>query len=238
LVADATSDWGCYLAAKKECERYQATMWPLLIQHRHSALLNFLLRKAKTEFVVFLDQDCVLLNRLDSLIDAVEQGAMLAGPRDQMLVDYPLRSGERPNFKPQYLRKFGDYVHASLMVLRPAKVRAQFGNRPFHWKKSFGEQNHEKYHGLSHLLQKSNPKSVLLLDSVHTAYGLGMVYYHGEKLLAYHNWYSGRVFKQTGTMDGIKIDTLVQSMERFLRDYKANRLNFDLPPRIASAVEA
>jgi hypothetical protein len=229
LVADATSDWSSYVAAKKECDRFRAELRPLAIQHRHSGILNVLFRQAKTEFAVFLDQDCILLHRLDSLLRRVEDDILLAGARDKMLVDYELRSGKKPNFKPQFLRSYENYVHASLMVLKPEKIRARFGSAPFRWKKEFGSHAHEKYHGLCHQLHESHPNKMLLIDSLHSAYGLGMVYIHDNIPLAYHNWYSGRVFKQEGTLDGLSIEWLKESMEHFLRDYWAGKLKLGLP---------
>ena len=232
LVADATSDWDSYLAAKKECKRYGAQMRPLAIQHRHSGILNFLFQQAKTEFAVFLDQDCILLHRLDAILEKVGNEIMLAGPRDKMLLDYPLRSGTKPDFKTKFLRNYDHYIHASLMMLQPAKVRAAYGNAPFRWQKSFGDHIHEKYHGLSHLLHKEQPQKLLFLDSIHSAYGLGMIYLDGKTPLAYHNWYSGRVFKQEGKIDGLPIDSLKAAMDRFLRDYWEKKLDFGLPPTV------
>jgi hypothetical protein len=229
LVADATSDWDSYLAAKKECKRFNAQMRPLAIQHRHSGILNFLFQQAKTDFAVFLDQDCILLHRLDSILETVGKEILLAGPRDKMLLDYPLRSGTKPDFKPTFLRSYQNYVHASLMVLQPEKIRAAYGSSPFRWQKSFGDHVHEKYHGLSHQLHASQPKSLLLLDSIHSSYGLGMIYLHNNVPLAYHNWYSGRVFKQQGKLDGLPIDSLKGAMDRFLHDYWAKKLDFGLP---------
>ncbi len=230
LVADATSDWSSYCAAKEQCKRYSAQMWPLMIPHRHSGILNFLFRHAETELAVFLDQDCILLDRLDSICAEVQEGVLLAGPKDQMLLDYQLRSGLKPELKPKFLRDYPDYIHASLMVLQPAKVRAFAGNSPFTWKAEFGDHQREKYHGLSHQLKTSSPDRVLALPSQHSAYGLGMVYFHKKNPVAYHNWYSGRVFKQEGRIDGLAIDSLKNDQDRFLADYWAQRLNFRIQP--------
>src|SRR5947208_3203008 len=71
VVADATSDWKMYRLAKKECAKAGAEMHPLAIQHRHSGILNYLFRQARSDIAVFLDQDCILLGRLDPLIEKV-----------------------------------------------------------------------------------------------------------------------------------------------------------------------
>lgn len=230
VVADATSDWDMYLEAKETCNKFGAEMHTLVIQHRHSGILNYLFRQPTTEIAVFLDQDCIVLNRLDALFEQLRRGIVLAGPRDDMRVDHPnWFQGFRVPQGGAVLRRFPDYIHASLMVVNPRVVRQQFGNSPFTWKKEFGDHPHEKYHGLSHLLKESKPESLLPLPSSHSAYGLGTVCSYNDKALAYHNWYSGRVHNREGRIDNLEVERLRKESRRFLDDYWKERLAFDLP---------
>ena len=74
MVADASSAWREYVAAKSVCRRHRAELHPLAGKHRHTGLLNYMFRRIRSRVAVFLDQDCVLLARLDPLIQLVESG--------------------------------------------------------------------------------------------------------------------------------------------------------------------
>ena len=83
MVADASSAWREFLAAKTVCRRHRAELHPLAGKHRHTGLLNYMFRRIRSRVAVFLDQDCVLLSQLDQLVKLIESGKTLAGPRDE-----------------------------------------------------------------------------------------------------------------------------------------------------------
>jgi hypothetical protein len=228
LVADATSAWDQYAAASEVCQCYQAEMRPRLFPRGHTALLNYLMRQADTDIGIFLDQDCVLLHPLTPLFQRLEQGKWLIGPRDQMWLTHPNLARLYPKAHNQPMRLGPDFIHSSLMVTSPRQIRRWLGNRPFCLPRQWRGPHIEKYYGLSQRLRLLAPESLLFLNSAHSGYGLGMVYLHLSTPLAFHNWYSGRVFGQDGKIDGLEVGWLRSEMDRFLSDFWSGALNLDL----------
>jgi hypothetical protein len=224
VVADSKSAGSQYLAARAVCKKFSAELYPLPGRHGHTGSLNFLFRQIRTETGVFLDQDCVLLDSLDSLLQKSAAGVLLSGPRDEMKTTNP----KHPAAWHQGFRRNPQFIHASLMVVNAAELRRWVGHQPFHWDRAWGPQPLERYYGFTERIRRRAPDAILPLDSRHSGYGLGMVYLHDGHPIAYHNWYSGRIFDQKGKMDGsIEADWLRSEMSRFIRDYWAGTLDLD-----------
>jgi hypothetical protein len=224
LVADSTSSRRAYAEARRECARHSAEMCALLGKHSHTGLLNWLMRHASTSYAVVLDQDCILLDSLDKLLERMGSSVLLAGPRDEMILTHPNLRGVRPDLFDSPLRRYPEFVHASLMATRPRIIRRRYGRYPFSWDRSLGERAYENYYGLSRRLSDAGPENILMLESRHTGYGLGMVYLLDGHPIAYHNWYSGRISKVKTTIDGVDVRWLRAEMDRFLADYRNGRL--------------
>src|ERR1035441_8650082 len=131
IVADASSAWPEFCAAKSICSRYGTELHPLLDCHRHTGLLNYMFRKITTPLAVFLDQDCVLLESLDPLLQKVVEGVLLAGPRDERSVtprsgftNSPTWGKGRPGHHPNSTQRRG-------MVGNLGKTRGWVGRKPF-----------------------------------------------------------------------------------------------------------
>jgi len=244
LVADSASAPEQFLTAKAVCPRFEAELLPFFFKHGHTAQLNYLLCRADSEVAVFLDQDCILLHPLHALLEELKLGKLLVGPRDEMRLTHPNFRRRYPGVLNEGLRRAPDFIHASLMVIRPRRLRELFGRRPFYWDPGWNREGParpfqvERYFGLCERLRRSQPGSMLALESVHSGYGLGMVYLHNSVPLAYHNWYSGRIFRLDGKVDAVlDVDWLRAEMERFFSDYWNGTLDFQLPEGIPAKKE-
>ncbi len=233
IVADASSVWPEFCAARLVCSRYGAELHPLLNFHRHTGLLNYMFRKITTPLAVFLDQDCVLLESLDPLLQKAAEGILLAGPRDEMWITNPNACARYTKLRNGRLRINPHFIHASLMVVNIGQARHWIGRRPFRWEPAWGPHPLERYYGFTERVRRKAPQAILDLDSQHTGYGMGTVYLHGGRPIAYHNWFSGQVFGQRGKMEGVlDADWLRAEMKRFLDDYWNDRLDFKLASTI------
>ena len=229
IVADASSVWPEFCAAKSVCSRHGAELHPLLDCHRHTGLLNYMFRKITTPLAVFLDQDCVLLEPLDPLLQKTAEGILLAGPRDEMWITHPNACTRYPIMLNDRLRVNPQFIHASLMVVNIGQMRRWIGRRPFCWEPVWGPHPLERYYGFTERVRRKAPRAILDLDSQHTSYGVGTVYLHGGRPLAYHNWFSGQVYGQRGKMEGVfDADWLRAEMKRFLDDYWNDKVDFKL----------
>jgi hypothetical protein len=230
MVADASSVWREYLAAKAVCQRHQAELHPLAGKHRHTGLLNYMFRRIRSRVAVFLDQDCVLLASLDPVIRLIESGKVLIGPRDEFRVTHSNFCARYPHADGHAFRTRPEFVHASLVVMDATRVRA-WSTKPFIWRAEWGKHPLERYYGLTELVRRNQADGVLTLDSAHTGYGLGHVYNFNGSPIAYHQWYSGQVYGRTGKLDSLyDADWLRDEMKRFLRDYWGNKIDFKLAP--------
>jgi hypothetical protein len=228
IVADASSVWREFLAAKEVCARYRAELHPLAGKHRHTGLLNYMFRQIRSRVAIFLDQDCVLLDSLDPLVQQVQSGKVLAGPRDEFRFSHPDFCSHFPKLAGQLFRNRSEFVHASLMVMDVPRIR-QWSGKPFVWRTEWGAHLLERYYGLTELVRRNQPDGVLMLDGRHTGYGFGQIYLFNDRPLAYHQWYSGQVYGQAGIMDALfDADWLRDEMKRFLRDYWDGKINFNL----------
>jgi hypothetical protein len=228
MVADASSVWREFLAAREVCARYGAELHPLVGKHRHTGLLNYMFRRVRSRVGIFLDQDCVLLASLDPVIQLIESGKILVGPRDEFRVTHPILCERYPQMAGHFFRTRPEFVHASLMVMDAPRVRT-WSNKPFIWRAEWGKHPLERYYGLTELVRRNQPDGVLTLDSEHTGYGLGHVYTFNGSPIAYHQWYSGQVYGQTAKMDAMyDADWLRDEMKRFLHDYWGDKIDFKL----------
>ena len=228
MVADASSVWCEFLAAKKVCARHGAELHPLAGRHRHTGLLNYMFCRILSHVGIFLDQDCVLLASLDPVIRLIESGKILIGPRDEFFTTHPNLCERYPQMTGQAFRTRPEFIHASLMVMDAPRVRA-WSAKPFIWRAEWGTHPLERYFGVTQLVRQNQPDGLLTLDSAHTGYGLGQIYLFNGCPLAYHQWYSGQVYGQTVKMDAVfDADWLRDEMKRFLRDYWDGKVDFKL----------
>ena len=227
IVADASSEWREYLAAKSVCQRHLAELHPLATRHRHTGLLNYMFRQIRSRVAIYLDQDCVLLDSLNPLVQQIQSGKVLAGPRDEFRLSHPDLCARFPKLADQLLRNRPEFVHASLMVMDAPRVR-EWSSKPFNWRKEWGKHPLERYYGLTELVRRNQPEGVLMLDGRHTGYGFGQIYLFNDRPLAYHQWYSGQVYGRTDKVDGNDPDWLRAEMKRFLNDYWDGKVDFKL----------
>jgi hypothetical protein len=185
-------------------------------------------RRIRSRIGIFLDQDCVLLASLDPVIRLIESGKVLIGPRDEFHATHPNLCGRYPQMAGHSFRRRPEFVHASLMVIDAPRVRA-WSVKPFIWRAKWGRHPLERYYGVTQLVRQNQPDAILTLDSEHTGYGLGQVYIFNGSPVAYHQWYSGQVYGQAGKMDAMyDAYWLRDEMERFLRDYWDDKVDFKL----------
>ena len=235
IVADASSEWRQYVAAKSVCRRHSAELHPLATRHRHTGLLNYMFRRIRSRVAIFLDQDCVLLDSLDPLIQQIQSGKVLAGPRDEFYATHPNLCGHYPQMTGRAFRTRPEFVHASLMVMDAPRVR-DWSSKPFIWHAEWGKHPLERYYGLTELVRRNQPDGVVMLNAKHTGYGLGQIYLFNGCPLAYHQWYSGQVYGKDVKMDSLfDADWLRAEMKRFLDDYWAGKVDFKLASTIQDA---
>jgi hypothetical protein len=234
IVADASSEWRQYVAAKSVCRRHRAELHPLATRHRHTGLLNYMFRQVRSRVAIYLDQDCVLLDSLDPLVQRIQAGKVLTGPRDEFRFTQPDFCARFPKLAGQLLRNRPEFVHASLMVMDAPRIR-RWSAKPFNWRAEWGKHPLERYYGMTELVRRNQPDGVLMLDGKHTGYGFGQIYIFNDRPLAYHQWYSGQVYGQTGKVDGNDPDWLRAEMKRFLDDYWAGKVDFKLASTIHDA---
>jgi hypothetical protein len=230
IVSDASSEWDQYAAAKSVCRRHRAEMHPWAARHRHTRLLNYMFRQVRSRVAIFLDQDCVLLSSLDPLIHMIGTGKVLIGPRDEFLATHAGFCARYPNAAGHSFRTRPEFIHASLMVVDAPRVRL-WSAKPLVWRDEWGKHPLERYYGLTELVRRNQSDGVLPLDSAHSGYGLGHVYFFDGSPVAYHQWYSGQIFGRAGKMDSLyDADWLRDEMKRFLGDYWNDKIDFKLAP--------
>jgi hypothetical protein len=169
-----------FVAAPKHCN-WLSRIGVDRFLYTHTNGLQFLLNYAAQKgdkVVVFLDQDCVLYNKIDTLIDKLGNDILLIGPRYGTL----------------------NLVHASFMALQPKVIKELFGNLSFfHFTNS-----PEPYHGLS---LKAMGKILYLETSRHAKISALSAYSNEDKVVAWHAWYSSRTVgcSDDSYLDGVPV---------------------------------
>lgn len=173
----------------------------------HIIGLQFLLNYAAQcldVVAVFLDQDCVLANRVDELIGKLDgKQTLLIGVRDYVEIhkDYgPLKKGT--------LRNFPDVVHGSFMAMQPTVIHSLFSDESLIDGRLF-----EPYHGIA---RKLAGKTLFLEMEMHPEIPLLTRYIYGWTTYAWHSWYSSRTvgMKDTDFLNGLPVSWLNDSLKR------------------------
>ena len=197
----------------------------VFLSYTHSKGLQFLLNyaaKQQIETAVFLDQDCVLNQKIDHLIQELNEDIWLVGARDYVLVtrDYgPLGRGEK-------LRWAKNMVHGSFMILRPVQIRQLFGDLSLieegsvikSYQRAHDEpyQVVEPYYGIS---IRAAGRIMFLETRMHDMIPLLTSYSQQGIIYAWHAWFSSRVtdFSSKQTLDGLPVLWLMETREATLK---------------------
>lgn len=146
--------------------------------------LQFLLNYAEKQgdsVMAFLDQDCMLVNRVDDLASKLNGDTLLVGVRD-----YVEKTHDYELLKKGLFRMYPDAVHSSFMMMQPCVVNKLFGDESL-----FDGYLFEAYHGLS---KKAKGKIVFLETEMHPEIPMLTRYFYGDKTYAWHSWFSSRVY--------------------------------------------
>jgi hypothetical protein len=170
----------------------------------HTKGLQFLLNYAieqRDEVIVFLDQDCILSDKIDDLVGKLSHNIILIGTR----------TGRSKTL-----------VHASFMIFEPMKVNQLYGKFAFfhdrkHPANNTKQQFFEPYHGLS---LKANGKSLFLEFKPHDEIpGLASYMYQGKT----YAWHAGFSSATIGYSEG---DNLVGKSISFYKKRRQLELEF------------
>ena len=148
-------------------------------------LLNYAAQRSDS-IAIFLDQDCILVNRVDDLIDKLDgKETLLIGVRD---------------------RAVG--VHGSFMMMQPVVIYGLFGDQSLIDGKAF-----ETYQGIA---RKATGKTLFLEMQKHPEIPLLTRYMYRGKTYAWHSWYSSRIvgMKDTDVLDGLPVSWLKDSLKK------------------------
>ena len=148
-------------------------------------LLNYAAQRSDS-IAIFLDQDCILVNRVDDLIDKLDgKETLLIGVRD---------------------RAVG--VHGSFMMMQPVVIYGLFGDQSLIDGKAF-----EPYQGIA---RKATGKTLFLEMQKHPEIPLLTRYMYRGKTYAWHSWYSSRIvgMKDTDVLDGLPVSWLKDSLKK------------------------
>jgi hypothetical protein len=167
----------------------------------HTLALQFLLNyssKQSDEIAIFLDQDCILCNRIDKLASMLNEDTLLIGARDYVEIpkDFgPLKQGK--------LRSAYNFVHASFMILQPKRIRQLFGDYSLFHRNAM----REPYHGISY---RTAGKILFLEANMHDTIPLLTSYSYKGVTYAWHAWYSSRTLGLSSRelLDGLPISWL------------------------------
>lgn len=180
----------------------------------HPFALEWLYGRARSKYVVILDQDAMLLSGkwMDFLEDfRSDSDLLVVGLRDKFINRY----------SPEML-------HPAFLILDKERCDQRlthpffFGDRPGYG--NYQVHVEEPYHALTCKALACSPKSVRYLESHQTKYGFGSVGYCGvaEARVVYHQWYSGRIktLKDDDLIDNIPVSRVRAPVSMFLEDYK------------------
>jgi hypothetical protein len=150
-------------------------------------LLNYAAQRSDS-IAIFLDQDCILVNRVDDLIDKLDgKETLLIGVRayDRAVV-----------------------VHGSFMMMQPVVIHGLFGDQSLIDGKAF-----EPYQGIA---RKAPGKTLFLEMQRHPEIPLLTRYTYRGKTYAWHSGYSSRIvgLKDTNVLDGLPVSWLKDSLKK------------------------
>jgi hypothetical protein len=169
----------------------------------HTVGLQFLMNYSATqqdEFLVFLDQDCILSRNLDDLF------LKFRSQKDLLII------GARDFRVPKM-------VHPSLMIAQPKKIIERFGQNAFSpfpraWEEPRDNEGHihfnERYYSISHIFRGH----ILFLEAKRISELSTLTSYsYKDVIYAYHAWYSSRMSNLSvqDSLDGIKVFILLNS---------------------------
>lgn len=171
----------------------------------HVLPLQYLLNDAAAkgvENLVFLDQDCILTQRVDALLKRFSEDILLIGARDYVVKSKPFGRLDHPA-----MRIWPSYVHASLMLLQPKVIYEKFGKTSLMGKNVF-----EAYHGIS---QKCRGKILFLETEMSRENPPLTRYFLGEETFAFHAWYSRiSTMNPNETINYLSTDWIKQSVNK------------------------
>jgi len=188
----------------------------------HPFVLEWLYLKAKSDYVIILDQDSILISDYwEKLLDEFNNNKklILIGIRDSCAI-----------------RKSPQMVHPSFILINKQRCDKAlrpplfFGDRPFYHRYSIGLA--EPQHALSCKALAFDPQSIQYLDTYQTKYGFGTVGYYKNinQRVVYHQWYSGRIYKMDDNDDilnGVLVKDLKKGISKYLDDNKTNGVDLE-----------
>jgi len=150
-------------------------------------LLNYAAQRSDS-IAVFLDQDCILVNRVDDLIDKLDG-------KETLLIGVRAYVG-------------ADVIHASFMMMQPVVIHGLFGDQSLMNGRAF-----EPYQGIA---RKLAGKTLFLEMQKHPEIPLLTRYMYKGKTYAWHSGYSSRIvgMKDTDILDGFPVSWLKDSLKK------------------------
>jgi len=166
----------------------------------HTLALNHLIYigcKVGAERLIILDQDAILVDSLDDLRSYIPQKAILAGVRDTRN-SIPL------------------LIHPSLMILDPRYFCTVGGNASAYGPPTrYADKIWEPYYGISYRALGK----IIYIDNKRLESGISAYYYKG-RIVAYHAWYSSRVFLAKDILDGFNVKELLFRRKKILELFR------------------
>ena len=216
----------------------QATFPPS--KFSHSEYLNYLFSKTESDIVLFLDQDCLVLRPIGSLLKRLEKGTVLLGPLDLFFV-----AGD--HVKGQHMHNWiarqsppPGYIHAAFMLLNAGVVREKFGaTEVFSYLPDVKLKEHfggEPYYGITQRCRRAQ-LPIDFMFMLPGYYGVCAELAYDGLVYAVHLWYSCRIigkkpdefldyYWEDGkwSYDLVNVGWLMSEKQRFLEDYWNGKL--------------
>lgn len=219
IVADDCSDRSEYNSIKALVAT-DLDLYRFNKNRTHPFVLEWLYNQTRSQYVVVIDQDSILLkNYWENFINEFQTHPelLLIGIRDDCLIRH----------SPQML-------HPSFIMLNKKKCNKVL-KKPLFFGKKINYENYtikanEPYHSLTCKALHYNCKSIKYLDTYQTKYGFGTIGYYKQEdnPIVYHQWYSGRIYllNENEIKDGFKVKDIKYGIMLFLRDKSLNCANF------------